>query len=183
MVAPFVLGTVVVAPWLLPQASQHELLFIGAALCATSVGITGRVFKDMNCLHLREAKIVLGAAVIDDVLGLIILAVVSALASAGSVNVATVALISVKALGFLVAAVWLGQRLDDVLGLINKAGEYKKEYLDPNLPNDPLPVIFRESAVTVSPLAFASKRLLTIDRYTFKNRGIVTGKQIGRAHV
>lgn len=114
VVAPFVLGTVVVAPWLLPQASQHELLFIGAALCATSVGITGRVFKDMNCLHLREAKIVLGAAVIDDVLGLIILAVVSALASAGSVNVATVALISVKALGFLVAAVWLGQRLAPV---------------------------------------------------------------------
>jgi Kef-type K+ transport system membrane component KefB len=52
-------------------------LFMGAELCATSVGITARVFKDLRKLQTKEAQIILGAAVIDDVLGLIVLAVVS----------------------------------------------------------------------------------------------------------
>ena len=52
-------------------------LFIGSVLCATSVGITARVFKDLGKLQMKEAQIILGAAVIDDVLGLIVLAVVS----------------------------------------------------------------------------------------------------------
>lgn len=57
-------------------------MFIGAVLCATSVGITARVFKDMGRAQSKEARIVLGAAVVDDVLGLIILAVVSGIISA-----------------------------------------------------------------------------------------------------
>ena len=64
--------------------------------------------------------------------------------------------------------------------LINKSGEYKNEYFEPNFPNEPLTVIFSESAVTVSPLAFASKRLLTIDRYTFKMRGLSAEDSICR---
>ncbi len=56
-------------------------LFVGSVLCATSVGITARVFKDMGRLRTQEAQIILGAAVIDDVLGLIILAVVSGIVS------------------------------------------------------------------------------------------------------
>ncbi len=75
VVAPFGLGYVV-SMVLLPEHSVYVHLFIGATLCATSVGITARVFKDLKKLHTREAKIILGAAVIDDVLGLIILAVV-----------------------------------------------------------------------------------------------------------
>jgi Kef-type K+ transport system membrane component KefB len=60
-------------------------LFIGSVLCATSVGITARVFKDLGRLQTKEAQVVLGAAVIDDVLGLIVLAVVSGIvSSAGS---------------------------------------------------------------------------------------------------
>lgn len=76
VVAPFGLGYL--SSWLLlpGDTSVYVHLFIGATLCATSVGITARVFKDLNKLHTREAKIILGAAVIDDVLGLIILAVV-----------------------------------------------------------------------------------------------------------
>jgi Kef-type K+ transport system membrane component KefB len=54
-------------------------MFVGAVLCATSVGITARVFKDLNKLQTKEAQIILGAAVIDDVLGLIVLAVVSSI--------------------------------------------------------------------------------------------------------
>ena len=75
VVAPFALGYGT-SMLLLSDASPYVHLFIGATLCATSVGITARVFKDLKKLHTKEAKIILGAAVIDDVLGLIILAVV-----------------------------------------------------------------------------------------------------------
>ena len=75
VVAPFALGYGT-SMMLLTDASPYVHLFIGATLCATSVGITARVFKDLKKLHTKEAKIILGAAVIDDVLGLIILAVV-----------------------------------------------------------------------------------------------------------
>jgi Kef-type K+ transport system membrane component KefB len=89
VVAPFVLGFG--ASWLFikeipPQLStivppsfslNYIHLFIGSVLCATSVGITARVFKDLGKLQTKEARIILGAAVIDDILGLIVLAVVS----------------------------------------------------------------------------------------------------------
>ncbi len=61
-------------------------MFIGAVLCATSVGITARVFRDLNRLQTKEAQIVLGAAVIDDVLGLIVLAVVSGVITAAELG-------------------------------------------------------------------------------------------------
>lgn len=61
-------------------------MFIGAVLCATSVGITARVFKDLGKLQTPEAQIILGAAVIDDVLGLIILAVVSGIITAAELG-------------------------------------------------------------------------------------------------
>lgn len=61
-------------------------MFVGAVLCATSVGITARVFKDLGKLRTKEAQIILGAAVIDDVLGLIILAVVSAIIAAATIG-------------------------------------------------------------------------------------------------
>jgi Kef-type K+ transport system membrane component KefB len=67
--------------------SVHYIhLFIGCVLCATSVGLTARVFQDMGRLHTKEAQIILGAAVIDDVLGLIVLAVVSGLVSAAELG-------------------------------------------------------------------------------------------------
>lgn len=78
VVAPFLLGFGS-SYLLLSDATVYVHLFIGATLCATSVGITARVFKDLKKLHTKEAKIILGAAVIDDVLGLIILAVVQGL--------------------------------------------------------------------------------------------------------
>ncbi|QQS23407.1 cation:proton antiporter [bacterium] len=116
VVAPFVLGTWVVGPWLLPGLENNTYLFLGAALTATSVGITARVFKDMGKLNTSEAKIVLGAAVIDDVIGLIILAVVSALVSSGSVSLATVAIIFGKSLAFLVGAIVVGQLIAPYIG-------------------------------------------------------------------
>jgi Kef-type K+ transport system membrane component KefB len=109
VVAPFVLGTVLVGPLLLPGLSSAAYLFIGASLTATSVGITGRVFRDMRCLSRPEAQIVLGAAVIDDVLGLIILSVVSAIATRGSIALEEIAAVTLQALGFLAGALVIGQ--------------------------------------------------------------------------
>ena len=111
VVVPFVLGTYIVGPVLLPDQSLGAYLFIGAALTATSIGITGRVFRDMGCLARPECQIVLGAAVIDDVLGLVILSVVSSIATRGSVSPAEVAWITVLALGFLLGAVFGGRAL------------------------------------------------------------------------
>jgi Kef-type K+ transport system membrane component KefB len=111
VVAPFVLGAYVVGPWLLPDLSSNAYLFLGSALTATSVGITARVFKDLGSLKSKEAQIILGAAVIDDVLGLIILAVVSALVTAGAVSLGVISVIIAKAILFLVGSIILGQLL------------------------------------------------------------------------
>lgn len=116
VICPFVLGTYVVGPWLFPGLSANAYLFLGAALTATSVGITARVFKDLGKLKTPEAQIVLGAAVIDDVMGLIILAVVSAIAQMGAISIASVALIVAKAVLFLVGSIVVGQFSAPYLG-------------------------------------------------------------------
>ncbi len=116
VVLPFVLGTYLVGPWILPGLSDNAYLFLGATLTATSVGITARVFKDLGKLQTREAQIVLGAAVIDDVLGLIILAVVSAIASVGAASIGAISAITAQAIIFLVGAIVLGQLCAKQLG-------------------------------------------------------------------
>lgn len=97
---------------LLPDASPYTALFLGATLTATSVGITARVLKDLGKLQAAESQIVLGAAVIDDVLGLIVLAVVSGLVTAAdagqTMELSAVAYIFGKAVVFLVGALVLG---------------------------------------------------------------------------
>lgn len=116
VVAPFVIGTYLVGPWLLPGQDFNVYLFLGATLTATSVGITARVFQDLGRLQDPEARIILGAAVIDDVLGLIILAVVSAIVTVGQVSPLDVGWIIFKAVAFLGAAVFLGQSLAQWFG-------------------------------------------------------------------
>lgn len=105
VVVPFILGTWIVGPLLLPGLSFNAYLFLGAILTATSVGITARVFKDAKALQTPEAQIVLGAAVIDDIMGLIILAVVSAMVQTNSVDIATIGIIMLKAFGFLAGGI------------------------------------------------------------------------------
>lgn len=111
VVVPFGLGWLVSA-WLLPGGGPYVHVFVGATLCATSVGITARVLKDLGMLPTREARIILGAAVIDDVLGLVLLAVVTgviAAADSGTVmSYSAMAVIVGKAVGFLVGAVIVG---------------------------------------------------------------------------
>jgi Kef-type K+ transport system membrane component KefB len=90
--------------------SDNQSLFIGAALAATSVGITARVFSDLRALATIEARTVLGAAVADDVLGLVILTVVVRLVSEGSVSIVDVVAILLVAIAFLVLTAALGSR-------------------------------------------------------------------------
>lgn len=116
VVVPFVLGAYVVGPYLLPGLELNTYLFLGAALTATSVGITARVFKDLGKLQLRESQIVLGAAVIDDVMGLVILAVVTAIVVSGTVTTGAVSVIVLKAVAFLGAAIFLGRFAAPYLG-------------------------------------------------------------------
>ena len=91
--------------------SLNASLFLGAALAATSVGITARVFGDLRALSSTEARIVLGAAVADDVLGLVILTVVTRIVVQGSVDVAGVISTIGLAIGFLVIAGAVGLTL------------------------------------------------------------------------
>jgi Kef-type K+ transport system membrane component KefB len=112
VVAPFFLGWGVAA-YFLPGESRVAHVFIGAVLCATSVGITARVLKDLGKLKLREARIILGAAVIDDVIGLMILAVVvgavSATLSGGSISLVQIFWIAAKTAAFFVSAFAIGR--------------------------------------------------------------------------
>jgi Kef-type K+ transport system membrane component KefB len=114
VVAPFFLGWAVSA-YFIPDESRLVHIFIGATLCATSVGITARVFTDLGKLATREARIILGAAVIDDVLGLLILATVAgairAAASGGALALVDVGVIAGKSLLFLIAAIAIGHFL------------------------------------------------------------------------
>ena len=111
IVVPFVLGAFVAGPLVLPGMEFNAYLFLGATLAATSVGITGRVFRDLGKLKMPEAQVVLGAAVIDDVLGLVILAVVSSLVEAGTVSVFDVTMIIAKAVIFLGGSIAIGRAI------------------------------------------------------------------------
>jgi Na+:H+ antiporter len=97
-----------------PAFATLVAITVGATLTATSVGITARVLSDMNRLQSKEARIVLGAAVIDDVLGLIILAAVTGLiesakeGTGGGISVSGVCIIALKAFGFFFAAILVG---------------------------------------------------------------------------
>ena len=84
-------------------------IFAGAALTATSIGITSKVLSEMGQLKSKEGQIIVGAAIIDDVLGIIVLAVVASLAKTGSVDVINVGFLIVSATAFLIGSILLGQ--------------------------------------------------------------------------
>ena len=107
IVAPMVLGMGVMK-LLHSDSSLAADLFIGGILTATSVGITARVLRDLGRDTTEEARIILGAAVIDDVLCLIVLAVVSGLAVTGTISLVSIAITTGKAALFLVASLGIG---------------------------------------------------------------------------
>jgi Kef-type K+ transport system membrane component KefB len=106
VLAPFLLGWLIVRQW---GAGHAEAIFVGAAMVATSVGITARVLAAKGLLAERASRVILAAAVIDDVLGLLVLALVSGLAK-GRVNAFELGLTAVAAIGFTVLVAAYGAR-------------------------------------------------------------------------
>jgi Kef-type K+ transport system membrane component KefB len=114
VIAPMVLGFACSAGFF-PDNPMLSHWYVGAVLCATSVGITVRLLGDLGRARSLEGRIVIGAAVVDDVLGLVVLAVVTGLVRASDAGrpfqLSTVLWIVAKALGFLVGALLIGRRL------------------------------------------------------------------------
>ncbi|HVJ62262.1 MAG TPA: cation:proton antiporter [Tahibacter sp.] len=111
-----VLGVAV--PFALGSAWAHtagfdwsKSLFIAAAFVATSAGITARVLQELGALQRVESRVILGAAVIDDILAMLLLGVVVALQAGGTVNVGSLAVVLAEAVGFLLVIGWVGTRV------------------------------------------------------------------------
>ncbi len=107
VVTPFVSGTL--GLMYLFAVPTIPAIFAGAALTATSIGITAKVLAELQYLNRQEGQIIIGAAVLDDVLGIIVLAVVASLAKTGEVEITNVIYLIFSAVGFLVGAVLLGR--------------------------------------------------------------------------
>jgi Kef-type K+ transport system membrane component KefB len=108
VILPFVLGFAYLH-W--HGETTREAIFVGAAMVATSVGITARVLSDMHVLTTRVARIILGAAVFDDILGMILLAVVTGMAASGSIRWAHIGVLVVEAVIFAVFMIFVAPRL------------------------------------------------------------------------
>ncbi len=110
--APFALGTA--GLMLFFQVAAIPAIFAGSALTATSIGITSKVLSELGQLKSKEGQIIVGAAIIDDVLGIIVLAVVASLAKTGEIDVINVMYLIASATTFLIGSVLLG-------GFVNKS--------------------------------------------------------------
>lgn len=126
----------------------NEALFIGAAMVATSVGITARVIKDLDLTRSIESRVIIGAAVIDDVLGMIVLAIVVGIAEGGSGGIIDIALVTLTALAFVLLVIFFGSV---VIPKARKRANGRR----PNGPIDDSTVCVRKKKVTVSPLPIA----------------------------
>src|SRR4030067_1410964 len=107
VIVPFIFG------YLYTLISQHntiEAMFIAAAIVATSVGITARIFADLNLMDSEIARIILAAAVIDDIVGMIILAIVTG-AGQGTLSYVNLGIITLEADGFVLVLILVGTRL------------------------------------------------------------------------
>ncbi|HYH50446.1 MAG TPA: cation:proton antiporter, partial [Acidimicrobiia bacterium] len=107
IVLPFAAGAAFIAAI---GRSGDEAAFIGAAMVATSVGITARVLADLGMVQEKESRIILGAAVVDDVLGLLVLALVTGLAG-GDLSASEIIVLAVQAIGFVVVIALIGTRV------------------------------------------------------------------------
>ena len=100
VLVPFVFGYAYVE--FLYDGDMYHALFLGAAMVATSVGITARVIKDMHLTDVKESRIIIGAAVIDDILGMIVLAIVAGMAESGGVDFVNILTVTLSAFGFVI---------------------------------------------------------------------------------
>ena len=108
VVLPFALGTLGLMG--IFHVDPIQAIFAGASMTATSIGITASVFGELGYLRTREGQIVIGAAVLDDILGIVILAVVVSLAAGGTLEIAPIVQLVVAAVLFVVVALVLSQK-------------------------------------------------------------------------
>jgi len=108
VIVPFVSGYLLMVSLDNPPS---EAMFIGAALVATSVGITARVIRDMGLSDTVESRVIIGAAVIDDILGLVVLAIVSGAASGGGLNILDVILVAGMAAFFVLTVILISTKV------------------------------------------------------------------------
>ena len=115
---PFAAGTA--GLMLLFHVAAIPAIFAGAALTATSIGITSKVLSELGQLKSREGQIIVGAAVIDDILGIIVLAVVASLAKTGEIDVLNVIYLIVSATVFLIGSICLGKFFNKSFSAVTK---------------------------------------------------------------
>jgi Kef-type K+ transport system membrane component KefB len=104
VIVPFVLGFAYMA---VRGTSSTESVFVGAAMVATSVGITARVLADLGVLHAQNAKIILGAAVFDDILGMLLLAFVTGFGSGHGVQWLHISVVAAEATAFAMFMIFI----------------------------------------------------------------------------
>jgi Kef-type K+ transport system membrane component KefB len=108
VVIPFALGSI----WAHGVGYEWtKSLFVAAAFVATSAGITARVLQELGALSRIEARVILGAAVIDDILAMLLLGVVTSIGEGGAVNVGSLAFVLIQAIGFIAVIGWVGTRV------------------------------------------------------------------------
>ncbi|NBQ20067.1 MAG: cation:proton antiporter, partial [Synechococcaceae bacterium WB5_2A_257] len=125
VILPFALGTAGLMA--LFHVDLVPAVFAGASMTATSIGITASVFGELGMLRSREGQIVIGAAVLDDIIGIVVLAVVVALASDGGLSMGPILQLVAAALLFVLAAIGLSRTaarpFDYLIDLLKAPGE------------------------------------------------------------
>ena len=124
VILPFIAGFAIIMMY---DGNMNHALFLAAAMVATSVGITARIIKDLRLMDTKEARIIIAAAVIDDVLGMIVLAIVNGMAASGELSIGNIASITLQAVVFVMAIIavckWVVPRVHDYFDARRKKAE------------------------------------------------------------
>ena len=129
VIVPFIVGYLFVT---ITGGNMYTSMFMGAAMVATSVGITARVIKDMKLMDAKESRIIIGAAVIDDILGMIVLAIVSGMAKTGEIDVVNILVVSLTAIFFVLAVLFVAGKVIPIIYDKIQAQRAEKILKDPN---------------------------------------------------
>ena len=137
---PFMCGIAIIMAL---DGNMSHALFMGAAMVATSVGITARIIKDMKLMDTREARIIIAAAVIDDVLGMMVLAVVNGIAGSGEISIVDIILITLQAVAFVVAVILICKYL------IPRIYDYRRSKHDRKVNQGKVPYSFNKLVLAI----------------------------------
>ncbi len=119
VVAPFVAGTLGLV--YIFGTPVVPAVFAGAALTATSIGITAKVLAELGQLSSEEGQIIIGAAVLDDILGIVVLAVVASLVKTGEIQISNIVYLVISAAVFLIGSILIGRLISPLfVGLVNE---------------------------------------------------------------